>query len=127
MRLVDSSAWIEWLIDSPLGQLLARELPQRHQCLVPTMVQLEMSKWLAREKGESDADRFIAFTRTCVVIDLDTSIALRAATLSMEHRLATADAVIYASAMEHGADVLTCDSHFEGLPNVVFLSKGRTE
>jgi predicted nucleic acid-binding protein len=122
MRLVDSSAWIEWLIDSPTGRLLAPELPQRNQCLVPTIIQLELSKWLTREKSEGDADRFIAFTRTCVVITLDTSIALRAATLCMEYRLATADAVIYASAIEHEADVLTCDSHFEDLPNVVLLS-----
>jgi hypothetical protein len=48
MRLVDSSAWIEWLIDSPIGRRLAPELPQRDQCLVPTIVQLELSKWLTR-------------------------------------------------------------------------------
>ena len=125
MRLVDSSAWIEWLIDSPIGRRLAPELPQRDQCLVPTIVQLELSEWLTREKSDSDADRFIAFTRTCVVINLDTSIALRAANLCTEYRLATADAVIYASAIEHEADVLTCDNHFEGLPNVVLLSNRR--
>ena len=125
MRLVDSSAWIEWLIDSPTGQQLDRELPERDHCLVPTMVQLEMAKWLTREKSEDDADRFTAFTRTCVVVDLDTVIALRAATLCLHHKLATADAVIYATAIEHEADLLTCDSHFEGLPNVLLLSKKR--
>lgn len=122
MRLVDSSAWIEWLIDSPTGQRLTPELPPRDQCLVPTIVQLELSKWLTRNRGEDDADRFIAFTRTCVVVDLDTPIALRAATLCLGYQLATADAVIYATAIEHEADVLTCDSHFEGLPNVLLLS-----
>jgi uncharacterized protein with PIN domain len=55
MRLVDSSAWIEWLIDSPTGQRLARELPARHECLVPTIVQLELWKWLTREKSEDEA------------------------------------------------------------------------
>lgn len=125
MRLVDSSAWIEWLIDGPAGRMLAGELPRREDCLVPTIVQLEMAKWLTREKSEDEADRFIGFTRTCVVVELDTSIALRAATLCLERKLATADAVIYATALEHNADVLTCDSHFDDLPHVVLISNRR--
>jgi predicted nucleic acid-binding protein len=123
MRLVDSSAWIEWLIDSPTGQRLVKELPPRHDCLVPTMVQLELWKWLTREKSGDDADRFIAFSRTCAVVDLDTSLALRAARLCLDHNLATADAVIYATAIENDADVLTCAGHFKGLPHVVLVSK----
>lgn len=67
-RLIDSSAWIEWLIDSPTGQLLVSEFPRREDCLVPTIVQLEMAKWLTREKAEDGADRFIGFTRTCVEV-----------------------------------------------------------
>jgi len=38
MRLVDTSAWIEWLIDSPLGRDIAAELPARERWLVPPMV-----------------------------------------------------------------------------------------
>jgi hypothetical protein len=41
MRLVDTSAWIEWLTGSPLAVDLAAELPAHAQWLVPTMVQLE--------------------------------------------------------------------------------------
>ena len=41
MRLVDTSAWIEWLTGSPLGATLAAEFPYRTQWLVPTLVQLE--------------------------------------------------------------------------------------
>ena len=29
MRLVDTSAWIEWLVDTPLGGTIAGELPAR--------------------------------------------------------------------------------------------------
>lgn len=64
MRLVDTSAWIEWLIASPVGKALGSELPQRDQWLVPTIVQLELAKWLNREIGEEEADRVIAFTQT---------------------------------------------------------------
>src|SRR5438270_968775 len=113
MRLVDTSAWIEWLIASPVGVALASELPERDQWVVPTIVQLELAKWLTREVGEDKADRVIAFTETCVVADLDTAIALSAADLSVKHKLSTADAIVYATALAHGADLLTCDRHFQ--------------
>ena len=123
MRLVDTSAWVEWLIGSPLGVRLAGELPDRTQWLVPTIVQLELAKWLTREVGEDKADRVVAFTETCVVADLDTATALSAAELCVRHRLATADAIVYATALAHGADLITCDQHFENLPGVRFVPK----
>jgi len=123
MRLVDTSAWVEWLFGSALGATLAAELPDRTEWLVPTMVQLELAKWLAREVGEDRADRVIAFTRTCVVADLDTTTALSAAELCARHRLATADAIVYATALAHRADLLTCDRHFATLPRVCFVPK----
>jgi len=123
MRLVDTSAWIEFLTGSALGAILASELPDRARWLVPTMVQLELAKWLTREAGEDRADKVIAFTETCVVADLDTSTALMAAELRARYRLATADAIIYATALGHGADLLTCDRHFENLPGVRFVAK----
>lgn len=127
MRLVDTSAWIEWLIASPAGKAVEAEIPDEEEdWLVPTMVQLELAKWLANRAPEDQADRIIAFTRTCVVAPLDTRIALRAAELWTQHKLATADALVYATALEHQADLLTCDAHFDGLPDVVFVPKPRT-
>ena len=123
MRLVDTSAWIEWLIGSPAGAAVASALPERGQWLVPTIVQLELAKWLQREVGEDKADQVIAFTETCIVADLDTAIALSAADLCAAHKLATADAIVYATALAHGADLLTCDRHFEGLGGVCFVPK----
>lgn len=123
MRVVDTSAWIEWLVDSSIGKRLGRELPDRTQCLVPTIVQLELSKWLTRELDEERADQVIAYTQLCVVAPLDTRIALLAAELHRQHRLATADAIVYATAQEHGADLLTCDAHFARLPNVAYFPK----
>ena len=55
MRLVDTSVWIEWLTGSPLGVTLAAELPGRAQWLVPTIVQLDLAKWVTREAGTPSA------------------------------------------------------------------------
>ncbi len=123
MRVVDTSIWIEWLIDSPLNQAFNGQFPGQAQCIVPTIVQLELAKWLTREVGEIEADRVIAYTQLCVVAELDTKIALQAADLHRQYKLATADAIVYATALSYSADLLTCDAHFEGLPNVLFIRK----
>ena len=78
MRIVDTSAFIEWLIGSPVGKSMISGLPEREDWLVPTIIQLELAKWLSREVGEDKADQVIAFTETCIVAELDTAIALSA-------------------------------------------------
>ncbi|TCP61419.1 putative nucleic acid-binding protein [Rhodovulum bhavnagarense] len=123
MILVDTSAWVEWLIDSRTGAKVAEHLPEQAEWLVPTMVQLELSKWLTREVGEEKADQVIAFTQVCHVLPLDTEIALAAAEACRAHKLATADAIIFATARAQGAMLLTCDAHFEGLPGVTLIEK----
>ena len=122
LRVVDTSAWIEWLAGSPLGKKLGKEIPEKARCIVPTIVQLELSKWLVRELGEDQADQVIAYTQKCVVVPLDTAIALMAADLHRAHKLATADAIVYATARQQGADLLTCDRHFEGLSDVALFA-----
>ncbi|MES2787874.1 MAG: type II toxin-antitoxin system VapC family toxin [Pseudomonadota bacterium] len=121
LRVVDTSAWIEWLVGTALGQKLGKQFPDKLQCIVPTIVQLELSKWLMREAGEEKADQVIAYTQKCVVVELDTTIALLAAELHREHKLATADAIVYATARRQQVDLLTCDAHFDGLPGVIYF------
>lgn len=121
--VVDTSAWIEWFLGSALGQQVGKHFPDRPHCLVPTIVQLELSKWLLREVGEEAADQVIAYTQKCLVVPLDTTIALLAADLHREYKLATADAIVYASARHQGAELLTCDAHFQGLPDVLLFPK----
>jgi uncharacterized protein len=123
MLLVDTSAWIELLIGSLAGGEVGRQLPARANWLVPTIVQLELAKWLAREAGEDKADQVIAFSQMCVIAPLATKTALSAAELCSKHQLATADAIVYATALEHKATLLTCDKHFAGLPLVAYVAK----
>jgi len=123
MRVIDSSAWIEWLTKSTAGTRLEAEIPVRDQCIVPTIVQLELSKWLGRERNEEAVDSFFAYTATCTVVPLDTTLARRAAEISAAYKLATADAIIYATAEHHDADILTCDAHFKDLDRVIYIDK----
>jgi predicted nucleic acid-binding protein len=124
MLLIDTSVWIEWLIGSDLGAELGARFPTAQDIIMPTIVQLELAKWLEREQGQDAANRMIAFSTTCLVVPLTTDLALSAAALHKAHKLATADAIIYATARAHDADLLTCDVHFEGLDGVVLGRKG---
>jgi predicted nucleic acid-binding protein len=100
--VIDTSAWIEWLVGSPTADRL-------------------MQHWPVAEEA---ADQALAYLEQCRVVVLDTRIALNAAELCAAHRLAAADAIVYATALEHEATLLTCDAHFEGLAGVVFVAKG---
>lgn len=110
-------------MDTPTADAIAAALPQRSHWLVPTVVQLELAKWVKRETDAERAEDAIAFSQKCVVIDLNTDIALAAAALCREHKLATADAIVYATALAHDAELLTCDTHFKDLPNVILIEK----
>ena len=123
MRVVDTSAWIEWIVGSPLGETLALELPRNDEWVVPTIVQYELSRWLAREMSDQAAARAVAFSKELVVAPLTTDIATNAAAYSKVHGLATADAIIFATAKDAGADLLTCDAHFAKLPRIVYLAR----
>lgn len=122
-RVVDTSAWIEYLRESEAGLAFAKRLPAREDWVVPTIVQLELAKWLTRVTGEDAADSVVAYTQMCIVVPLDAPLALAAAQLHRDHGLATADAVVLATARAHGAELLTCDAHFAELPDVIYLPK----
>jgi predicted nucleic acid-binding protein len=124
MRVVDTSAWIEWIVGTLVGEQLAPELPRNDQWVVPTIVQYELTRWLAREMSDAAAARAIAFSTELVVAPLTTDIATKAAAYAKVHGLATADAIIFATAADARADLLTCDAHFATLPRVVYVAKG---
>jgi uncharacterized protein len=123
MRVVDTSAWLEWLADSAVGRAIGREIPPKENWIVPTIVQYELARCLTREVSEDAADDTIAFSTQCVVIDLTTRLALEATEIARDHGLAMADAIIYATAVDLDADLLTCDAHFAKLPRVVYMAK----
>jgi predicted nucleic acid-binding protein len=124
MRVVDTSAWLEWLSDSALGRKVGLELPLKGAWIVPTIVQYELAQCLVREVSEEAADETIAFSNSCVVTPLDTRLAIQAAEIARDRGLAMADSIIYATAIDTGADLLTCDAHFAKLPHVAYFAKG---
>ena len=122
MILVDTCGWIEWLTDGALADQYEPCFEETTQSIVPTSVQFELYKWVARKEGEQRALEAVALTEQALVVSLSTPIALLAADLSLAHQLSFADAIIYATAQFHRAELMTSDSHFEGLQGVTFFT-----
>ena len=123
MILVDTCGWIEWLTEGALVNSFAAYMKDPAELLVPTTVQYELYKWVKRESDENKALDTIALADDSLVVPLSTDIALVAADLTLSHKLAFADAVIYASAQKYNVELVTSDDHFEGLPGVTYFPK----
>jgi len=116
--VVDSSGWVEFFGAGPKGLEFAPYL-EREDLLVPTVVVYEVLKKLTRDGGKTEADRFVSHAFRRVVVPLDRTIAVSAAAVSLDLKLAMADAIIYATAQAYHAQLITADSAFRGLPSVI--------
>lgn len=123
MKLVDSSGWLELFADGPRADEYAEHLSDLEQVLTPTLVVYEVYRFLKRERSEEEALVATAQLDKSVVVPLTSTIALTAADLGLEHGLAMADAVVYATGLLYEAPVVTSDRDFEGLPGVVYIGK----
>jgi predicted nucleic acid-binding protein len=114
--LVDSSGWIEFLGDGPLADRFAPYFEREERLIVPAIVLYEVYKKLLSVQGSTAADRFLSAALRAHVVPIDERVAQLAARISLDRRLAMADAMIYAAALVTGAQVVTSDAHFQGLP-----------
>ncbi len=123
MKLVDTCVWAEILRGTPTGSVLKPLLPPLGQLVVSTMVVYELAKWLARNVEPERADQAMVTLLNAHVVEPTANIALQAAQLSAEYKLHALDALIYATALEHDAQLVTCDAHFKDLPQVDYTAK----
>lgn len=119
--LVDSSGWIHFFAGGPLADRYASYLTGAGELVTPTIVLYEVYKRIKRERGEQSAQRAAGRMSATKVVPLTESIALLAADLSLQHGLAMADAVIYATSRDLDARLVTSDTDLKDLPGVLYL------
>lgn len=124
MNLVDSCGWLEYFADGPNAQFFAPAIEDTAQLIVPALCLFEVFKRVLQQRDESHALRAVAVMRQGTCIELTDSLALTAARLSVELRLALADSIILATARQHKALLWTQDGHFEGLEGVRYVRRG---
>ncbi len=125
MNLVDSSGWLEYFADGANAGFFAPALEDPDKLVVPSISILEVFKRVIQWRGESDALRAAAQMQRGQVVDLDASLALIAARVSLDLKLPLADSVILATARAHDAVVWTQDEDFEGIEGVKYVAKGK--
>lgn len=121
--LVDSSGWIEYFTDSPNAGFFAPAIEDRENLLVASLNVMEVFKWILREYGDNAALQAAAVMQQGTLVDLDVSLAIRAAKLGLERKLPLADSIVYATGQALGAVLWTQDAHFDGLQGVRYTRK----
>ena len=120
---LDTSGWIEITHAGPNARKFARAVADASSLFVSTISCYEIAKYTNRVAGENATEEILTLLRQYLVTPVTHEIATLAATLSVRHNLAMADALIYATARHQNAMLWTQDDDFKGLPHVKHFPK----
>lgn len=123
MNVVDSSAWLEYLSDGPNAKAFSVAVEATTKLVVPVVTLYEVYKKVKLEIGEDKAIEAVAVMSRGKVVDVDVSVALEAADVSLVEHIAMADSMILATARLHQATLWTQDAHFDGLAGVKYIKR----
>jgi predicted nucleic acid-binding protein len=123
MNVVDSSGWVEYLLDTSRADLFAQPIEQRDELLVPVIAIYEVHKILSRKLPAKTVSAALDVMRLGRVLDLTDRCAIAAADIALRHRLAMADAIMYSLTLEHQATFWTQDVDYQGLPSVQWFPR----
>src|SRR3979490_981070 len=119
--LVDSTGWLEYITGDENADAFGPVFQGGAQGPVPQIALSGFFKILLLRAGKTEANVFLSQALRRTVVDLTETIALAAASLSIDYKLPMADAIIYATARAHQAELFTSDAHFSGLPAVSLI------
>ena len=123
MNVVDSSGWIEFFRAGTNGPVFKPAIEDRKHLLVPTIALFEVHRVLSRSLDASLVNRCLDVMRLGRVLDLTDARAVAAAQIAARHKLAMADASMYAMAREFDAAFWTQDVDYQGLDGVRYCAK----
>lgn len=123
MNVVDSSGWLEYFAQGGNAAFFSAAIQDTDNLLVPTIAIYEVSKRMLIQQGEEAALLAVGIMGLGKTIDLTQEIALNAAKLSSDLKIAMADSIILATARAHAATLWTQDVDFEGIDGVEYTKK----
>ena len=123
MNIVDSSGWIEYATDEDNADFFERPISDTNNLLVPTVCIYEVFKQVLHEFGEERALDVVGQMSLGQIVELDCQIAINAAQISTELKLAMADSIILATARLHNAILWTQDAHFKDIKDVKYFGE----
>ena len=126
MNLVDSSGWIEYFTAGANADFFAEPIQDVENLLVPTICIYEVFKRLLAERDEDAALLSVGLMSYGREAEVNRTIAIEAALISRELKLAMADSIILATARAHNAILWTQDEHFKAIDGVQFIAKNKS-
>ena len=123
MNIVDSSGWVEYFASGTNAKFFTPPVQDLDNLVVPSICLYEVFKRLTLDLGEENALQAVGVMSYGRIMELDRKIAIDAARISIERKLAMADSIILASAREYDATLWTQDVHFKGMEGVKYIEK----
>ena len=123
MIIVDSCGWLEWFTDGKLADKYKEYLAAPDNLLMPEIILYEVYKVLKREAGEEKALLAAGYMQNSPVVPLDDTLALAAADIALQGKLAMADAIIVAISRAHNCRIITSDADLKNQVNVEYIPK----
>ncbi len=121
MIIVDSCGWLEWFVDGKLAGKYKSYLADPENLLLPVIILFEVYRILKREAGEEKALLAAGYMKNASVIPLDETLALAAADISLQEKLAMADSIIVAASRAFDCKIITSDSDLKTQANVYYI------
>ena len=123
MNVVDSCGWLEYFADGPNAQFFAAAIEDVSALLVPTISIYEVFKRVLQQRGEGDALQAAAIMMQGRPVELDMTLPMDAAKLSVEEGLPMANSIMLATAQAFSATFWTRDGDFAGMDGVEYAKK----
>ncbi len=120
--VLDSSGWIELLAGTSRGSLFEPAL-HADGLFVPAIVRYEVGRYVLLHQGASGRELALTALSKFQQVSVDEILVDNASELAHIHKLAMADALVYATALAFDAELWTQDKHFEYLRSVRFFPK----
>ena len=120
-KLIDSSLWLAYFFNGN-----GKEIIESDQILLLSAMSLfEIERKLHKEKVPlAQVRKSMDFIKSkSLVIHVTADIAEKAVLISLKHNLAAIDSIIYATALNQLAILITLDNDFRGLQYVLIPSK----
>lgn len=123
MNVVDSSGWLEYFSGEGNADFFAPAIEDTENLLVPVICVYEVFKRIMQQRDVTVARANVSDMHEGKIIDLDVSLSMSAAHISLEFKLPMADSIILATARAYNATLWTQDEHFKGLDAVNYIEK----
>lgn len=124
MKLLDTSAWVEYFKGSEKGKKVLK-IAAEEEMYTSAITFAEIARWVVDNGG----DVYFVLSqikKNSVIIQLEEPILVESGKIyrslrKIKKSIGLIDVIIYVSALLHGLELVTGDYDFQGLPAVVMI------